>query len=317
MDGALDIHHHILPPAYMSALGDRLGPQGLFGSPPRWSPAISIEAMDRNGIRAAITSVSAPGVWFGDVAEACTLARGCNDYAAEMKRDFPNRFAMFATLPLPDIDSSLREIEHAFGTLGAEGVVLMTNNDGRYPGDAAFRPIFDELDRRKAAVFFHPTAGPYSNPLPNIPLPSLEFPFETTRAITSLLYGETLAHCRRIRFIFAHAGGTAPYLAQRIARLTARPEFKQAVPDGVLAELGRLYFDTALSANRFAFAALRELVPISRIMFGSDYPHAGEPTMIATLQGIEDLGLHADEIGAIKAANATALFPGLAVARSG
>ena len=285
MDGAIDIHHHILPPAYITALGGRLGPQGLFGSPPHWSPAISIEAMDRNGIAAAVTSISAPGVWFGDVAETCRLARDCNEYAARMKCDFPGRFGMFATLTLPDVESSLREIEYAFDTLLADGIVLMTNYDGRYPGEVEFRPVFDELHRRKAVVFFHPTAGPYINPLPNIPIPTLEFPFETTRAITSLLYGGTLADCRDICFIFSHAGGAVPYLAQRIARLTVRPEFKRTVPDGVLRELGRVYFDTALSANLFAFDSMRRLVPISNIMFGSDYPHAGEPTMSATLRG--------------------------------
>jgi predicted TIM-barrel fold metal-dependent hydrolase len=308
---AIDIHHHILPPAYMTALGSRLGPQGLFGSPPQWSPAISIEAMDRNGIGAAITSISAPGVWFGDVPEACRLARECNEYAAQMKCDFPRRFGLFATLTLPDVETSLREIDYAFGALAADGVVLMTNYDGRYPGDEAFRPVFDELNRRKAIVFFHPTIGPYKNPLAHIPVPSLEFPFDTTRAIVSLLYSGTLARCRDIRFIFSHAGGAVPFLAQRIARLTARPEFKQAVPDGVLAELGRLYFDTALSANLFAFDPMRRLVPVSNILFGSDYPHAGEPTMTATLKGVDELGLKAGEIGAVRAGNATVLFPHL------
>ncbi|MGH6789443.1 MAG: amidohydrolase family protein [Pseudolabrys sp.] len=312
MDGAIDIHHHILPPAYLTALGSRLGPQGLFGSPPEWSPAISIEAMDRNGVRAAITSISAPGVWFGDVAETCKLARACNEYAAQMKRDFPGRFGLFATLTLPDVETSLREIDYAFGTLGAAGVVLMTNYDGRYPGEETFRPVFDELNRRKAVVFFHPAAGPYKNPLPHIPIPSLEFPFDTTRAIVSLLYGGTLARCHDIRFIFSHSGGAVPYLAQRIARLTVRPEFRQAVPDGVLAELGRLYFDTALSANLFAFDPMRRLVPISNVMFGSDYPHAGEPTMTATLKGIEELGLSAPDRHAVRVGNAAALFPHLA-----
>ncbi|HVV60694.1 MAG TPA: amidohydrolase family protein [Pseudolabrys sp.] len=311
MNRAIDIHHHILPPAYMTALGSRLGPQGLFGSPPQWSPAISIEAMDRNGIGAAITSISAPGVWFGDVPEACRLARECNEYAAQMKCDFPRRFGLFATLTLPDVETSLREIDYAFGALAADGVVLMTNYDGRYPGDEAFRPVFDELNRRKAIVFFHPTIGPYKNPLAHIPVPSLEFPFDTTRAIVSLLYSGTLARCRDIRFIFSHAGGAVPFLAQRIARLTARPEFKQAVPDGVLAELGRLYFDTALSANLFAFDPMRRLVPVSNILFGSDYPHAGEPTMTATLKGVDELGLKAGEIGAVRAGNATVLFPHL------
>ena len=306
--GVIDVHHHILPPEYLKTIGDRLPPQGLFGTVPEWRPELSIEAMDRNGISTAITSVAAPGVWLGDNAEAVGLARLCNEYAAQMARDYPDRFGFFASVPLPAIDGSLAEIKYALNVLGAAGVVLMTNYGGRYLGAAEFLPIFDELDRRQANVFIHPTAGPYNNPLPAIPVPSLEFPFETTRTVTSLLYGGTLARCRGIKFVCSHAGGAIPFLVQRIGRLTARPEFARAVPDGVLAELGRLYFDTALSANRFAFDPLLRLVPVSHVMYGSDYPHAGEPTLIATLKGLVELGLSPSDARAIKSGNAEQLF---------
>ena len=103
-------------------------------------------------------------------------------------------------------------------------------------------------------------------------------------------------------------GSAIPFLVQRIGRLTARPEFARAVPDGVLAELGRLYFDTALSANRFAFDPLLRLVPVSHVMYGSDYPHAGEPTLIATLKGLVELGLSPSDARAIKSGNAEQLF---------
>jgi predicted TIM-barrel fold metal-dependent hydrolase len=269
--------------------------------------------MDRNGIAAAVTSISAPGVWFGDIGETGKLARLCNDYAAEMKRDFPGRFGNFAILPLPDVDSALREIEYALDTLGAEGVGLMTNYGGRYPGDPLFRPVLEELDKRKAIVFVHPTAGGYANPLPEIPIPTLEFPFETTRAVTSLLYGGVFSRYLGIRFVFSHAGGVTPYLAQRIARLTVRAEYKQSVPDGVLPALGRLCFDTALSANAFAFDPMRRLVPVSNILFGTDYPHAGEPTMTASLRGLDELELSNEENAAVKRNNAMALFPRLGV----
>ena len=170
-DSTVDVHHHILPPSYTRALGERIGHQGLFGSPPAWTPQTSIEVMDRNGIGFAIVSVSAPGVWFGDPQESERLARECNDYSARMKADFPDRFGFFATLPLPDIDMTLREIERVFDTLDANGVVLMTNYGGLYPGDARFRPVFEELDRRRGMLFFHPAGAAYPNPLPHIALP--------------------------------------------------------------------------------------------------------------------------------------------------
>jgi predicted TIM-barrel fold metal-dependent hydrolase len=308
----VDIHHHILPPSYLDALGERIGHQGLFGSPPAWTPQISLEVMDRNGIDGAIVSISAPGVWFGDPRESERLARDCNDYAARIKADFPTRFGFFATLPMPDVEASLREIERAFDILRADGLVLMTNYGGIYPGDIAFRPLFDELERLGAVVFFHPTAATYPNPLPHIPAPSLEFPFETTRAITSMLYGGTLSRCRAARFVFAHAGGALPFLALRIARLTARPEFAECVPDGVLTELRRLHFDTALAANEFAFGPLLRLTSASNVMFGSDFPHAGEATLAATLRGLEGIELTEVQRADIKGRNAHRLCPGLA-----
>jgi aminocarboxymuconate-semialdehyde decarboxylase len=312
---SIDLHHHILPPTYMSLVGGRLGPQGLFGTPPAWSPQISVDTMDRHGIGVAVTSVSAPGVWFEDQNESDHLARLCNDYAAEMVRDHPSRFGFFATLPLPGIDSAIREICYAFDTLNADGVVLFTNYSGCYLGDPKFRPIFAELDRRHAVVFIHPSHANYPNPLPHIPVPSLEFPFETTRAFVSLLYSGVLAQNRSIRFILSHAGGTVPFLAERIARLTARPELQRAVPEGVIEEIRHLFFDTALSANFLALEPLRRIAPLSHIVFGSDYPHAGEATLSATLEGLSKIGLKESEVAAVKRANALNLFSRLGEAR--
>jgi predicted TIM-barrel fold metal-dependent hydrolase len=309
----LDVHHHILPPAYVDTLGQRIGSQGLLGGVPEWSPATSLDAMDRNGIRAAVVSVSAPGIWFGNVEETRRLARECNDYAAGMKGDHLGRFGMFALLPLPDIEGSLREIEYAVDVLGVEGFGLLTNYDGKYPGDVHYRPVFEELNRRKAVVFFHPVAAAYGPCMPEIPAPTLEFPFDTTRAITHLLYHGAAARYCDIRFIFAHAGGAAPFLTERIARLSAKPDFKANVPFGVRAQLARLYYDIALSANPVALAALHALGCRGNIMYGSDFPHAGEPTMTATVRGISALGLDADDMAAVEAETALELFPSLRV----
>ena len=308
----IDVHHHILPPDYVATVGDdRIGPLILAGRTPEWTPAMSVEAMDRNGIATAITSISAPGLWFGDNEESVRLARICNDYAASIRLDHPGRFGVFACLPLPDVDASLAEIAHALDTLQADGIGLLTSYGDRYPGDAAFQPVFDELNRRRAVVYFHPTNAPCSQCLPEIPAATLDFPFDTTRAVVSLLYSGTFARCRDIRFIFSHAGGTVPFLAERIARLGARPGFREAVPNGVLPELERLYYDTALSANWLAFRSLLELVTPDKVLFGSDYPFAPEATMTATVQGLIELGLDSDMLQGIERDNALALFPGI------
>ena len=304
----IDVHHHILPPVYVRTLGERLGIQGLFGSA-QWDVSKSLESMDRYEIAMAFTSISGPGFWFGDGEETRKLVRECNDFAAEIRRDHPARFGVFASLPFPDVEASLREIEYAFDTLSADGISLYTNYDGKYPGDDQFQPVFKELNRRNAVVFFHPNAPAYGRFPQHIPLPTLEFPFETTRAVTSLLFGGTLASCRDIRFIFPHAGGTVPYLAERIARLSImNPEYQKKAPNGVLLELRRLYFDVALSVNRITFGALLQLIEPSNALFGSDYPHAGEAAMAANISGLRTLGLAQEVVTAIEGQNAARLF---------
>jgi len=289
MQELIDVHHHILPPDYVTALGTRIGAQGLTGSVPDWNPSMSIEAMDRNGIATAITSMSSPGIWFGDAEETRDLARYSNDYAADMAKDNPGRFGYFAVLPLPNIDASLQEIAYACDTLGAEGVGLLTTYDGRYPGDPEFAPVFEELNQRKATVFYHPTLSKGWDSLPEIPVPTLEFPFDTTRAVVNMLHEGVFQRYQDIRFIFVHAGGTIPFLAERINRLAVLPKFRANVPEGVRPVLKRLYFDVALSANPLCMSTATQVVDSRKLFFGSDFPHAGEPTMTATVRGLEDL----------------------------
>lgn len=306
----IDVHHHILPPDYVTEVGhDRIGPISVSAKTPDWSPQKSIEAMDRNGIATAVTSISAPGFWFGDAKATQRLCRHANDYAARMRRDYPTRFGVFASLPLPDVDASLAEIRFALDEIKADGIGLLTNYDSKYPGDAAFAPVFEELNRRGAVVYFHPTTATCNQCQPEYPPASLDFPFDTTRAIMSLLYSGTLARCRNIKWIFSHAGGAMPFLAERVARLAMRPEYKEKVPNGVLPELKRLYYDTALSANWLAFRSLLELVVPQQVLFGSDYPFAPEPTLVATVKGLADMNLGAEVLAGIERGNALKLFP--------
>jgi predicted TIM-barrel fold metal-dependent hydrolase len=308
----IDMHHHILPPVFLKALGDRIGRQTLKGPPPEWSPQISLDLMDRNGIATAVTSFGPPGFWFGNLEETKKICRDCNDYSASLRSDHPKRFGMFAVLPFPDVDASLREIEYAFDVLGADGIELMTNCANEYPGDPKFAPVFDELNRRNAAVYFHPIPANYGKPiLDNFPPATLEFPFDTTRAVMSLLFGGTLARCQNVKFIFSHAGGTVPFLAPRLARLTHREDLKKAVPNGVIPELSRLYYDTALSTNKFSFSCLQLLVKPDHILFGSDFPQAPESTTVSSIKELNELGLEPSVLRGILRDHSAKLFPKL------
>jgi len=307
--GRIDTHHHIYPPKYLADAGEhiRRATHVHFPRISQWTPAQSVEAMDRDGIAAAIVSIS-PSLWFGDIAATRKIARDWNEYAAEMARDHRGRFGIFAALPLPDVEASLKEIEYALDVLKVDGFGLVTNYGDKWPGDKAFAPVFDELNRRKAVVYFHPTESPaFENILPDIPPPMIEFPFDTTRAIVSLLFGGTLSRCADIRYIFSHGGGALPMLAARIASVAKnRKDLSARVPTGVLPELKKLYYDIAGINHAIPFNAIRELVGTSQLLFGTDFPFWA-PSVAVSILG--ELAVPPADRQKIERDNARALLP--------
>ena len=311
--GLVDVHHHFIPPFWFDEVKDHISRQGGGRIVPNWygwSEERALERMDETGVATAIVSISAPGVWFGDVTQGRRLSRETSLFAAQMRQRHPKRFGFFAALPLPDIEGSLREIAYAFDQLHANGVVLMTSYGDRWLGDPSFDPVMQELDRRGAVVYVHPGSPACCSQLMSYVPPFLtEFTQDTNRTITSLMFSGQLARRRGIRFIFSHAGGTIPMLAGRIAQLsTSVPQLAAAVPDGVEAELRRLYYEVANSANRPAIAALLSLVPATQVMFGSDFPRVPIEATQAKLPG---LGLSASDLTAIARGTASRLFPGM------
>ena len=265
-----------------------------------WTPERCIEAMDRDGVATSILSTSEPSVWFGDDAAARKLARECNEYAARLIADHPGRFGMFATLPLPDVDGALKEMEYALDTLKADGVCFMTSYQGKYLGDPKFTPVLEELNRRKAIVFTHPARAECCQTLlPNGWLTGVELSTDTTRTITSLLFSGAVARYPEIRFIWSHGGGSVPFLVGRLAG--AAPQ----LPNGVIYELRKFYYDVAQISNPYALAALTKLVPNSHILLGTDYPFARAG---AIAKDLGDFGFTAADLHAIECDNAIALL---------
>ena len=237
------------------------------------------------------------------VPEINKMVRLVNDHAAKLVKDYPNRFGMFATLTMVDVPSTLKEIEYVFDVLGADGVGLQTNYGDKWPGHADFAPIFAELNRRKAVVYFHPLVAACCGRLSVGTYPAvIEVPHDTTRAVVSLLLSGSLAKFRDIKWIFSHGGGTIPMLAGRINFFHGQAKnIAEIAPNGIEAEFKRLFYDTANATHPSSMAALLKLVPSSQVTYGSDYPYVPMDTQIKNLEGS---GLEPEVLEQIKHLNA-------------
>src|SRR5207249_2021147 len=204
----IDVHHHIVPPSLLQALGA----QRMGAASANWSPARALEELEQGGVSACMSSIAPAGDPFNDPSTAVRLCRECNDYAARLAADHPRRFGVFASLPLPNIEASLREIEYAFGTLKADGVGLFTSYGSKWLGDPSYNPVFEELNRRNAVVYTHPnTANCCRNLIPNIGDGAIEWGTDTKRAIVQMNFGGAAARYTNVRMIFSHGGGTMPF----------------------------------------------------------------------------------------------------------
>ena len=308
----IDLHHHFMSPLFEKTARAR---QRFIPALEGLTIAGSRDAMDRNDVQTAILSMPSPGVWYDDVPLARALARENNEYAARAVGDHPGRFGMFASLPLPDLDGSLAEVAYALDVLKADGIHMWTSYGDFWLGDARLQPMLEELNRRRAVVFVHPTTPDCcANLVPGLPSFLIEYGTDTARTIGSLIFSGAAHAYPEIRWMFSHAGGTMPALAERyllLGRLLQnRPEAAERIPNGVMFEIRRMRFETAQAANRYALGALTQLVEKTQILLGTDYPYRDIGDNVS---GLAECGLLSpDEMLDVERSNAVQLFPRLA-----
>ena len=304
----IDVHQHYSSPAYFDLLVKHNAI--TVNNFRNYTPQRNIDEMDKAGVTTAMLSPTAPAVWFGDAEEARKAARELNEYAAaKMVGDFKGRYGLFATLPMPDVEGTLKEIEYAYDTLKADGVAFLTSYDNKWLGDKTFDPIFDELNRRNAIVYTHPLeAACCKNPLTGVSAQTLEYPTDTTRIIMNLIVSNTATRCPNIKFIFSHAGGTLVSIAQRFLgnQVTADGLSKPVEPNTRLHHVRRFYYDTAGSANPIQIQSLKLLVPASQIVFGTDFPFGN---VGAHVTGLQACGLSQAELQGVFHDNAAKFLP--------
>jgi len=310
----IDVHHHLLPQFFIDAQKAAGMKGSAYGAFPQWTAERSLALMDRLDIATAILSFTAPGIYFGDVPKTIELARRCNDYLAEVVAAHPKRFGAFAMLPFPDADASLRETERALDALKLDGITHLTQVADRYVGHADYQPVYAELNRRKSVVFVHPTYPPKSAEKDwFVPRSILDYPLETTRAISYMIFTGTLERLPDIRFIMSHAGGAIPFLAHRLQLFDTLTPYLERYPKGARHYLKRLYYDTTLSTDPVMLGALQALVDPSHILFGSDFPYVSEPIVLAEGERLDGYaGFDARTRPMMERKNAELMFPRLA-----
>jgi len=309
----IDVHHHSVPEMYVKELESKNYVPSHGAGYPSWTPQASLEVMDQNGIAAAVTSISSPGVYIGDAAHAIDFSRRINEFSAKMVQRNPDRFGFFAILPMPIVDASIKEAEYALDTLNADGIVLLASAGDRFLGDRDFEELMAELNRRKCIVFIHPNIHSTSDNLPlNIPGFFIEFMIDTTRAVTNLIFSGVMERYPDIKWILAHAGATVPYLAWRLSLADILPDtpYAETMPKGVMAYLKPLYYDTALSTSNYAMASLLQLVEPTQILFGSDFPFAPKDLVAKEVSDLNNLSVFDDKTRQmVYRDNALKLFP--------
>jgi predicted TIM-barrel fold metal-dependent hydrolase len=302
----IDVHHHFFPQFLLEAW-QKAGTRNP-AVVQNWKLDATLEQMDRGGVATAILSL--PGALnFPDLSaeQSRRLARLINEYVIEAMKDHPGRFGLFAFLPMPDVDGSLKEIEYALDTLKADGIGLYTSYGDKWLGHADFKPVMEELNRRKAIVYVHPLSPLCCGSLiPYVPASYVEFTQDTNRAVMSLLVSGTFTRTRDIRWIFSHGGGAVPLLAGRVTSLSKVIKSNaDQLPDGINFELKRLYFETANAAYAPNMAALLAFVPVAQVLFGTDYPFVRVTENVSDLNKI---GLAAADLKAIERDNAVRLI---------
>jgi len=304
--GRIDVHHHHVP-----AFGNFNGGRGGFGGDRfPWTPEKTLAQMEKFDIAVAILSMTQMGdILYDNTEKGRKAVRTGNDYGAKIMSEHPKKFGLFAGVPLPDIDGVMKEIEYGFDTLKADGIGIYTNdNQGRWPGDAYFDPMWQELNRRNAIVYMHPLAPPCCTKLnDSVSTAMNEFDFDITRGCTSILANGVLHKYPNVKIIIPHSGGTMPMIAGRIKdRYPHDPKHEEYIPNGVIAELQKFYIDIAHASFPYPMAAMMKFALPDHIMFGTDYPF--EP-IESTADQIPGLGISPKVWRAIERENAEKLFP--------
>jgi 6-methylsalicylate decarboxylase len=297
----IDVHAHFYPTRYIDCVSRLRGEQNyrIRAAGAAVTLEQRVDLLDRSGIRVQVLSVGGRQPYGAEANEAISAAKLGNDLFAEVCTRHGGHFAAFAALPLPHIDAALFELARALDDLGMLGVNLGCSVAGQPLDDAAFAPVFAELDRRGAVLFLHPVGCGCGTLLEGFDLDfPLGAPFEDTVAALRLVLAGIVNRYPRIRIIVPHLGGTLPFLVERLdGSLAGRSQYKPSE------YLKRLWYDT-VNGSVAALRCARDAFGADRLLLGTDFPHLAGPRFERCVSYIEQSELAPAEKSAVLDGNA-------------
>jgi predicted TIM-barrel fold metal-dependent hydrolase len=334
----IDFQAHIFPPSYLDEM-KRLDGAVILEEPDPYSGMCyfydkklkcrintatfqgqnierRLEHMDRLGIDIHVLTIPAPGADRFDGAGASKIARIANDAIAAITRKHPKRFIGFFTLPTCDVKASLDELERSVNELGLKGFGCFANLNGQALDREELFPIYERLAKYKLPVYIHPTA-PLATEATGIDImPTLIFgwAFDSTVAMTRLVYGRVLERFPEIDFVVADVGGVLAFFAQRAINIyngrTEEIHQRYGLKENPLDSFRRFYVDTA-DHPASTLRCVKDFFGAEGMVLGTNYPYGPEEGCLLvknSLKAIDGLELAATEKEKILGGNAARIL---------
>jgi aminocarboxymuconate-semialdehyde decarboxylase len=275
-----------------------------------------LEHMDRLGIDVHVLSIPAPGADRFEGEAAARLARIANDATAGLCRSHPKRFVGLFTLPTSSPRQSLDELDRSVQELGLRGFGCFSNLNGQPLDREDLFPIYERLAKYRLPVYIHPTA-PLATEVTGIDImPTLIFgwAFDSTVAMTRLVYGRVLERFPEINFVVADVGGVLAFFAQRAINIysgrTEEIRQRYGLNENPLDSFRRFYVDTA-DHPASTLRCVKDFFGVDRLVLGTNYPYGPEEGCLLvknSLKAIDGLELNGTDKQKILGGNAARIL---------